>query len=377
MPNAAGAGLAALVTQAYAAIDDDAHWQAWVDGFARLFEHAYGLLLVDERNGRPPRIAVCSQPEALEHYLRSARDTDPLLDNVTLGQMSASRRAWLSHELISERSLRESAFYADFLLPQGNLFYGIGGNYLLAPDLLVQVWAYRGKAHGAFDAQDGELGDLLVRPLLHALELGAHLRQLREEAVHHEAVQDQLIDAVLVLDADNRLLHANARGRDLLEGVARGHVFNARALRLVNAGEQQRLQLALERARHHGAPLTLRLLRQKPLPPLYAVLLGSADGAAAGMLRLFLRDPRWQKFLPEDDLVDVFDLTAAQARVCAAVVRGESIEDIAARLDVQLTTVRAQLKAAMEKIGMHRQTDLVRHLSMAMPALLHPQTPTR
>ena len=226
MPNAAGAGLAALVTQAYAAIDDDAHWQAWVDGFARLFEHAYGLLLVDERNGRPPRIAVCSQPEALEHYLRSARDTDPLLDNVTLGQMSASRRAWLSHELISERSLRESAFYADFLLPQGNLFYGIGGNYLLAPDLLVQVWAYRGKAHGAFDAQDGELGDLLVRPLLHALELGAHLRQLREEAVHHEAVQDQLIDAVLVLDADNRLLHANARGRDLLEGVARGRGYD-------------------------------------------------------------------------------------------------------------------------------------------------------
>ena len=64
-------------------------------------------------------------------------------------------------------------------------------------------------------------------------------------------------------------------------------------------------------------------------------------------------------------------------RTGAAVVRGESIEDIAARLDVQLTTVRAQLKAAMEKIGMHRQTDLVRHLGMAMPALLHPQTPTR
>ena len=95
-------------------------------------------------------------------------------------------------------------------------------------------------------------------------------------------------------------------------------------------------------------------------------------GGADAAVRLFLRDPRWSKFLPEDSLVEIFDLTAAQARVCAAVVRGESIEDIASRLNVQLATVRAQLKAAMEKVGMHRQSDLVRHLALAMPALLHP-----
>ncbi len=373
MANAASADLAALVTLAFAAIDDDTHWQPLVERFAALFDQAHALILVDEHGGATPRVAVCSQRDALDHYLRGPRRTDPLLDEATLAQMSARRRACLSHELVSDRRLRESAFYAEFLLPQGNLFYAVGGNFRLGPQLLIQVWAYRSKAHGAFDEQDRELADALVQPLLQAAELGARLRRLEAETAHQLAIQDHLLDAVIVLDGAGRLVHCNARGRDLLEGHAYGTTLPPRALRLAGNGEQQRLQAALGRARRSAGPVALRLQRQKPLPALYAVLVG---GGADAAVRLFLRDPRWSKFLPEESLVEIFDLTAAQARVCAAVVRGESIEDIASRLNVQLATVRGQLKAAMEKIGMHRQSDLVRHLALAMPALLHPPSAT-
>jgi DNA-binding CsgD family transcriptional regulator len=54
-------------------------------------------------------------------------------------------------------------------------------------------------------------------------------------------------------------------------------------------------------------------------------------------------------------------------------VHGECAEDIAQRLDVRIATVRSQIKDAMEKIGLHRQSDLVRHLSLALPALASTQ----
>lgn len=78
--------------------------------------------------------------------------------------------------------------------------------------------------------------------------------------------------------------------------------------------------------------------------------------------------------LPADVLVSLFDLTPAEARVAHRVAGGATVESTAAVLGVSRETVRSQLKAALGKLGITRQAELVGLLS-ALPTPLGRDAP--
>ena len=63
----------------------------------------------------------------------------------------------------------------------------------------------------------------------------------------------------------------------------------------------------------------------------------------------------------------LFDLTAAEARVARGLVTGDTLPEIAAAGGVSHETVRSQLRGALAKTGLHRQTELVALLSGLRP----------
>ena len=67
--------------------------------------------------------------------------------------------------------------------------------------------------------------------------------------------------------------------------------------------------------------------------------------------------------LPERRLRELFALSAAEARVAAAVLRGETPREAAARLGVSVHTVNNQLASIFQKTGVNRQSALVRMMS--------------
>ena len=66
-------------------------------------------------------------------------------------------------------------------------------------------------------------------------------------------------------------------------------------------------------------------------------------------------------------LQGLFNLTPAEARVARAVAARETIDSVAASLNLSRETVRSQLKAALAKIGVVRQIDLAVMLAGAGP----------
>ena len=85
MPNAAGAGLAALVTVFTPPSTTTPTGRPGWTGLRGCSNTPTACCWWTAQ--RPATAHRRVQPaEALEHYLRSARDTDPLLDNVTLGR---------------------------------------------------------------------------------------------------------------------------------------------------------------------------------------------------------------------------------------------------------------------------------------------------
>ncbi len=359
-----------LVEMAYAAIDDARQWQTLAVTLAQRFEANQAAVLIADRWSRAAPITAWARPEDGAAYVDSYRQMDPFLDSVLVEQMSREPRAWLSQQLIGDAELRASAFYAEYLRPRGNLFWGCGGNYLLGDGLQLQFGVLRDKALGPYEEAERHSLDEIVRHVQRAARLALRLASLRHEAAHHSAVQDQLLDAVLVLDGSGRIIQSNTRARALLNGAGVEANFTPRALRLGSAAEQSRLADAVALARRAGGEpaQSLRLRRQKPLPPLYVVVV-PASHASDGAVQLFLRDPRWQPHLPDHALCELFQLTQAQARVCAALTRGEPTDRIALELGVAVNTVRSHIKLAMERIGVNRQSDLVRHLGAALPAL--------
>lgn len=65
----------------------------------------------------------------------------------------------------------------------------------------------------------------------------------------------------------------------------------------------------------------------------------------------------------ETDLAEFFGFSPAEARLAAAMMAGKHLCAIAADRGVQITTVRTQLASILKKVGVKRQSDLLRVLS--------------
>ncbi len=296
-----------LIEMVYAAIDDAQQWQTLAVALAQRFDAGQAAVLIADRWSHAAPITAWARPDDGAAYVARYRPMDPFLDSTLVEQMSREPRAWLSQQLIGDAELRASAFYNEYLRPRGNLFWGCGGNYRLDDGLQLQFGIMRDKAHGPYDEAERRSLDDLVRHVQRAARLALRLANLRHDAAHHSAVQDQLLDAVLVLDGSGRIVQCNARARALHNGLGVEANFAPRALRLASAAEQSRLVNAVARARRDGdgPAQSLRLRRQKPLPPLYAIVL-PASHVSDGAVQLFLRDPRWQPHLPDHALCELF-----------------------------------------------------------------------
>jgi DNA-binding CsgD family transcriptional regulator len=87
---------------------------------------------------------------------------------------------------------------------------------------------------------------------------------------------------------------------------------------------------------------------------------GAAFGSQRPLVILFVTDPRRSGGAPIATLRQLYNLTAAEAEVALGVAEGRSVEQIAETRGKSLNTARTQLKAVMAKMGVSRQTDVVR-----------------
>ncbi|WP_343732151.1 helix-turn-helix transcriptional regulator [Duganella sp.] len=191
-------------------------------------------------------------------------------------------------------------------------------------------------------------------------------------ATYLDAALNRMDIAVFLVDAELHLLHANASAMALLERDTALRRHGDKLLQDAIGGERTLAQLvaavlaapsdadtphALSLPRRHRQPLLLTAVPYVPTPelpslPPCAILLAS--------------DPEAHR-LPRQLLMELFDLTPAEAGVAQALAHGEALEDIAAALDISMHTVKTHLQKLFRKTGTRRQGELVSILH-GMPA---------
>lgn len=112
-----------------------------------------------------------------------------------------------------------------------------------------------------------------------------------------------------------------------------------------------------------GAPCTTATLIPFPRPnPSHP-----ADESIAGAL-IIIREVS-HRGVPAHLLRTLFGLTAAESEIANAVALGMSAGHAAQALGISRTTARNQLSAAMTKMGVHRQAELVAKIAALTPRL--------
>lgn len=170
-----------------------------------------------------------------------------------------------------------------------------------------------------------------------------------------------------VLAVSGRITAANAAFEDLMPGVAqdrrdRLHLVDDAADALF--GETlTRLSLPGPQSPVQSIPVAADEIR----PPTIVHVLpirGIAHDIFSRVAFLLVATPVDHGAVPGARVLQgLFDFTAAEARVAAAIGEGQTVEAIATARGISRETVRSHLKVVLAKVGVGRQVDLVRLLS--------------
>ncbi|WP_374346807.1 alpha/beta fold hydrolase [Phenylobacterium sp.] len=173
--------------------------------------------------------------------------------------------------------------------------------------------------------------------------------------------------AWLVLTARRKVAQISAGARAVIE-AGLGTIAPDGALVFAQAENGFALDNAIARSRTQpGSQVILRLERDEALGPCFAYLvpapnLPQAVGVADDALALVF-PPSEETGRLWASLRESFGLTPAESRLARKLKDGRSLKDAADELSVSINTVRNQLRAIFDKMGLTRQSDLVRTLA--------------
>lgn len=201
------------------------------------------------------------------------------------------------------------------------------------------------------------------------IDLFVHCRVLREFADHAASWAHTSHVAAIILTPEGRVLDCDYRGESFLRAGNVLHVLGGR-IYCTDVGCQRKFNSALKETAGTGqmtnfllyAPaqpdnrfsLTLTRMEQRPA--------AANDGGSTRVsdILCLLAPLDGRRIATARQLMDFFDLSAAEARLARAICHGSSVEEYARDQGLRLPTVRTQLSSVLHKTGTERQASLVR-----------------
>jgi DNA-binding CsgD family transcriptional regulator len=160
---------------------------------------------------------------------------------------------------------------------------------------------------------------------------------------------------------DGRIRYANRVARDMLhanDGLRTNPNLECSS-RTANAALQSRLRAVARGVVAEGA-----LLVQRPSgAPAYRVVVlpfATAQRMSDDEVLLFIHDPALQDPGLMRRVAELFALSPAEADLAVGLAQGETLQEIADRRQVRISTVRSQFQSVLAKTGTRRQSELIR-----------------
>ena len=274
-----------------------------------------------------------------------------------------------TYVLMPEDEFRRTEFYQDYLRRTG-MFYGLGGLVERADGRIAVFGVQRGYEEGRFPTESVELVSALMPHLKRAYRMHSAIGRAKRDRETFEETLRVVPQSVLIVDREARLVFANLAAERMLETGDGIRLVSGRLTAAHRDDQAAFAALFNPLGAVEGTAAVAALRRPQNRRPLLvqAVPLrihGRWDPAGRIVLLIDVDPPAPPS---PDRLAALFGLTGAEARLWADLAMGATLAEISHRRQVSVNTLRVQLARLFNKVGVHRQADLVRRAMELRPA---------
>jgi DNA-binding CsgD family transcriptional regulator/PAS domain-containing protein len=297
-----------------------------------------------------------------EHYAKLDPTTNPLLLR-DVGEVASTT------DIISYSEYVESRFYTEWVKPQGFVDSWQASLDKSAPTSVRLIFWGNSKNGSESDATRDRMR-FIVPHLRRAVLISNLVDHGKAEAALFGDTLDGIAAGLFLVDANGRILHANASGQALL---ARGMVLRAYGGKLVShdASAEQELYSVLDAVgagqvapgTHTVAvPLTTRHGDRyvAHVLPLTSGMRRRAGAGYAAAAAVFVQKALLDVPPPQEAIAKLYKLTPMELRVLFAIVQVGGVPEVAAVMGSSGSTIRTHLRRLFSKTGTDRQAELVK-----------------
>lgn len=342
-------------------------WKSFVEALRRISDASYVTLILRPAAPERPSVLVlagASNVEAVNLYDSHFYQIDPF-------QNLPRARIVTAEELLGERAWLESGIYLEYLKP-------LDIRHILACDLEpsepgedCRLRLTRTHAQPAFDAREKALVALLVPHLRRSVHLCSHMDNIKIERKLFAGTVDSMQVGTVTLDDKGVILSINTEATSILDEKD-GIALVGGALKAEYGNENTQLhkliQTALAGTRDNTEAVMAEAMSitrpsgRAKLGVLVRIIPAELheDAWSRPKVAVFLRNAE-QKASPSIEVIRrLFDLTHAEASLAVLLTNGLTLDEASEQLNIRRNTARAHLRSIFSKMGVTRQTELVR-----------------
>jgi DNA-binding CsgD family transcriptional regulator len=323
-----------------------------------------------------PRLPMFSfinfDPQLIREYLDGMAEHDP-----TVQYLAAHPGEPIVHDgmFITEREKDRHVYY-DWHHRFTEMRYRLISQMTPAPGIQAGVALHRTRNVGRFERGDVDRFAMLHRHIQRALALGFRFGSIGAMQQYSAELLDRNPAGILLLDYSRRVVYAN-QAAERLCAQGDGLSLSTTGLSLAHRQDQERLrELVAQALSTHGRnTLTddgvMQVRRPSGKRP-YLLLVASMShrqitlSTLRPVASIHVTDPETRPRVSRQRLRSAFGLTDAEAQLAAALVAGDDLQSAAKRLGIQYATARARLAEIFFKTNTHRQSELIRLISVSL-----------
>jgi DNA-binding CsgD family transcriptional regulator len=371
--------LLTLIERVYAAAGDAAGWHDFLTDLFTSFHGSGAQFISHDFSSHRASVAVTAgfAPEDIRTYETQWSTFDPWACSPAVRQLPSGSVA-VGEQLVSHADMIRTVFYNEFGR-HIDVVRCITGTIEIGDRRVSVLSVNRSEKRPPFGAEEAALLSHLMPHLQRGLQIHRRLAESLALADGSTRALDLLAHGILLLDSAGRVLFANRMAEEVLRArdgltVRRKELFTARTAETPTLRALIASAIGTSSGDGTGAGGLMLVGRPSGRAPLRILVTPVARrhamaGTEPCAACLFITDPERSPVPAAAHVQRVFGLSAAETRVAAALLDGESLERLADRLCISRNTARTHLRRLFAKTGTARQADLLRVLLGTHPPL--------
>lgn len=361
-----------LIKSLYSALIEPEGFRPFFSNFTQQFNlRSGGVLMANKLTGETNILWIEGfSLDELATFNERFEKTDPLVNRLIQADPGEFLYAGLEHEMEVKKNHPE--YYEDWICAL-DIRYAAGAVLAIDGEWISQLVFQRRGDQGDFTENDTQILKQLLPHIQHAMHL-YHLKVAQDKKqLLSQLLFDQIQLPVILVDENGNVCHQNNKATLYLDNNTSMKIINRR-IHWNSMGKTQEINQAIQSCISGCNTETLHLNSNhlRPVTLTVTPLLQEAGQWNKGAV-VFIFNPDSKPTLDLQTLVELFNLSKNEGKVCCELVNGRSPAEIADLHYLSHETVRTYIKRVMKKTGTSRQNELVAKL-MASPAFYSAST---